>query len=74
MSIVSRQLQERHLIVLPLCAAFEDWLDPHYFSVFKDAILPAYFQWGDIGSNDVLCTVQLSVILVRGLLLIVELY
>lgn len=53
-------LPKRHLVSLPLPSGFDLWLTENYFSVYKDSIKPSCFQWGDIPSDQVLCTVQLS--------------
>lgn len=50
----------RQLVVLPLPEAVDEWLDGDYFTLFKDNVHPAYFQMGDVPSDQVLCTVQLS--------------
>lgn len=50
----------KHLVVLPLPEALDDWLNGNYFTLFKDVVSPTYFQMGDVPSDQVLCTAQLS--------------
>ena len=52
------------LIKLPLPGAFDQWLSKNYFTPLKDHLPNTRFQWGDIASNEVLCTVQMSIITV----------
>ena len=51
-------------VKLPLPGAFNQWLSGNYFTCLKDHLPDAQFQWGDIVSNEVLCTVQMSIITV----------
>ena len=55
---------KRILIKLPLPGAFDQWLSENYFTPLKDHLPDTRFQWGDIASNEVLCTVQMSIITV----------
>ena len=52
------------LVKLPLPGAFNQWLSKNYFTALKDHLPNVQFQWGDIVSNEVLCTVQMSIITV----------
>ena len=51
-------------IKLPLPCAFDQWLSENYFTPLKDHLPDAQFQWGDVVSSEVLCTVQMSIITV----------
>lgn len=62
----SDRLTTRTLVKLPLPSGFDLWLSENYFTPHKDYLPDAQFQWGDIPSNDVLCTVQMSMITVSS--------
>ena len=51
-------------VKLPLPGTFNQWLSGNYFTCLKDHLPDAWFQWGDIVGNEVLCTVQMSIITV----------
>lgn len=55
---------KRILIKLPLPNAFDQWLSDDYFIPHNNHLSDAKFQWGDIASNEVLCTMQKSIITV----------
>ena len=58
---------KRILIKLPLPDGFDLWLSQNCFTAFKDHLPDARFQWGDTLSNEVLCTVQMSINIVSFL-------
>lgn len=59
---------ERILVKLPLPSGFDQWLSKNDFTVLKDHLPSAEFQWGDVASDKVLCTVQMSGITTVSLL------
>ena len=64
-SMYFTDLWAKHILVkLPLPNAFNKWLSDDYFTPLKDHLPDAKFQWGDIASNEVLCTMQMSTITV----------
>ena len=64
-SMYFADLQAKHILVkLPLPNAFDQWLSDDYFIPHNNHLPNAKFQWGDIVSNEVLCTMQKSIITV----------
>ena len=62
-------LRTKHILIkLPLPEGFDLWLSQNYFTAFKDHLPDALFQWGDTASDEVLCTVQMSIITVSLLI------
>lgn len=59
---------KRILVKLPLPGGFDQWLSEDYFTVLKDHLPNSPFQWGDVASNEVLCTVQMSITTVSFLI------
>ena len=64
-SMYFADLQAKHILIkLPLPNTFNQWLSDDYFIPHNDHLPNAKFQWGDIVSNEVLCTMHKSIITV----------